>query len=174
MKIYEWIKNFIELEEKYNKRIFTVTELANISGVKLNYARNETNRLLNKKIIQRIYWGLYSYKIPDITELVFQIDREAYLTADTILYENNMILQKPGMHVCFTLKHHGRTNVKHTMMGDIFFHKVSKKIYKHPGYNNKVPLTQAINDYLYISKKNGIDPYAKYKFTNIHFYENKK
>lgn len=163
MEIYKWIKFFLELEEKYNKRLFSVTELANISNVKLNYARNEINRLYKKGILKRIYQGLYSYKNPDITELISQIDQYAYITADTILYENNIINQKPEMIVCFTLKHHGRTRIKRTQIGSIVFHKVKATIYNQPK-DLKASLKQAINDYLYISKTKGVDPYSQYTF----------
>ncbi len=162
MKIYNWINILNKLSE--NKHIFSVPELANIADSTLSYARKQIFYLKQKGIIFPVYHGIYGYGKINIEEVISAIDHRAYLTADTILYENNIILQKPNIITCFSSTYHGRTRIKNTTIGKIIFHKIRKNIYLFPEKTLKATSEQALLDFIYISLKKGIDPLAKVKF----------
>lgn len=168
MKAREW-SSYLERQRRvYGKRLFTITELANAAGASSDGFYVELSRLRDYGIIQRYGRGIYGLPGIDSPEILLaQLDPRAYITASYGLYLHNLISQVPVQIIAFTDRRHGRSRIRRTPAGTFRFVTVSPPVYRPPEQGLVAPAAQALYDYYYISRKEGVDPKTRVSFRGL-------
>jgi hypothetical protein len=156
MKTLEWRAYLEEQNRAYGKRLFSVTELANVARTSSHNVNVELERLRLKGVIERYARGTYG--MPNAVgaeDLVRVLDRAAYITADTALHRHGMITQVPTRYTCFTNRRHNRSRERRTPVGRFVFVCVKDSIYARPKEETMAPPEQAFLDFIYICRLRG-------------------
>jgi len=168
MKASAWRKYFEEQRERYGKVLFTLTELVNVAGVSAAALNVELARLRRQEIIVRYAHGLYG--MPGAVSpqlLVPAIDSHAYITGHYALYGHQMVTQMPVAVTCFTDRRSPRAQQRVTPVGRLIFICVRSSVYLPLPEAATAPPAQALCDYVYVSRRHGVQPEALVTFRNL-------
>ena len=166
MKALDWQRYLETARKSHGKTVFTVTELANVSGSTPQVLNVELGRLCKQGIIVRYARGQYG--LPDAVtpeQLLPFLDPQAYLTGVFALHCHNLITQIPVEITCFTNRRHNRSRVRMTPLGRFTFVCVQQPVYA------PVALVagpeQALCDYVFLMRRRGIAPLSQVTFRGL-------
>lgn len=168
MKALEWVRFFTAQREYHGKRVFTVTELANVADASLTVMNVELGRLVKQGVIRR--WVPGRYGLPDgvtAAELATAIDSDAYVTGAYALAHHGFITQVPQEIECFTRRRHNRSRRRRTPLGTLVFVCVSPRIHDRPQSGGMAEAPQAVCDLVTSLRRRGLDPRSLYTFRNL-------
>ncbi len=168
MRANAWRQYLEEQRERYGKVLFTRTELANVAGASQAALNVELARLRRQGILVRHAHGLYG--MPGAVSpqsLVPAIDSHAYITGHYALYEHQMVTQTPATITCFTDRRSPRARQRITSVGRLIFVCVRSRVYLPVPEAAIAPPPQALCDYVYLSRRDGVDPEALVTFRNL-------
>lgn len=164
----QWRRFLQDQERLHNKKVFTVTELANICGSSPHVLNVQLQRLCTQQILVRYARGRYGR--PDSVtpeSLVGQVDGGAYITGAYALYRHNLITQAPAEITCFTNRRHNRSRVRSSPVGRFAFVCVGPRIYCPPGEDPFAQPEQAMCDLVFLLRRNGLDARSQYTFRHL-------
>lgn len=165
MKARDW-QRYLENERKtQGKTVFTVTELANVSGSTPHVLNVELDRLCKQGIIVRYARGRYG--LPDAAtpeQLVPYLDPHAYITGAFALHRHNLITQMPVEITCFTNRRHNRSRVRATPVGRFTFVCVQSAVYAPPADGVLAGPEQALCDCVWLLRRRGVAPASQVTF----------
>jgi len=169
MKARDW-QRYLETERKlHGKTVFSVTELANVSGSKPHVLNVELDRLRKQGIVVRYAQGRYG--LPDVVTpetLLPHLDTQAYLTGAFALHRHNLITQIPAEITCFTNRRHNRSRVRTTPVGRFTFVCVQSPVYAPPQEGVLAGPGQALCDYVFLMRRRGVAPASQVTFRGLH------
>ena len=148
--------------------MFTVSELANISGTDAHAANVGLGRLLKAGLIVRYAQGRYG--LPGVVhaeDLVPQLDSCAYITGHWLLHSANLVDQRPTMITCFTSRRHNRSRIRQTPFGRVEFTTVQPPVYARPLARAIAVPEQAICDFVYLCLRGGLRPDSLVRFRSL-------
>jgi len=163
-----WRKYLEQQRKQYGKVLFTRTELANVAHVSPAALNVELARLRRQEIIVRYAHGLYG--MPDAVSpqfLVSAIDSHAYITGHYALYDCQMVTQMPVTITCFSDRRSPRAQERITSVGRLTFVCVRSSVYSPVREAAIAPPPQALCDYVYLSRRYGVEPEALVTFRNL-------
>jgi hypothetical protein len=165
MKARDW-QRYLENERKtQGKAVFTVTELANVSGSTPHVLNVELDRLCKQGIIVRYARGRYGLPEAVIPEqLLPYLDTHAYITGAFALHRHNLITQMPVEVTCFTNRRHNRSRVRTTPVGRFTFVCVQSAVYAPPAEGVLAGPEQALCDYVWLMRQRGFAPASQVTF----------
>ncbi len=168
MKARQW-QRYLESEARlHGKTIFTVTELANVSGSSPHALNVELDRLIDQQVIMRYARGRYGLPgAVDAETLLPQLDASAYITGAYALFRRNIVMQAPANICCFTNRRHNRSRVRVTAAGRFTFVCVRPPIYAPPADAVLAPPEQALFDLVLTMRRDGIDPLSQFTFAHL-------
>ena len=168
MKANAWRKFLDEQREQHGKVLFTVTELANIAGVSRAALNVELARLRQQAILVKYAHGLYGLPgAVSVETLVAAIDPHAYITGHYALYVHNLVTQMPLTVTCFTDRRSPRARERGTPVGRLAFVCVRSGVYGPVPERLIAPPDQALCDYVYLARRQGVRPEALVTFRNL-------
>lgn len=159
MKASEWQRYLESQRRLHGKTIFTVTELANVSGSSPHALNVELERLCKRQLLIRYARGKYG--LPEAgtpEELLPYLDFGAYVTGAYALHRHNLTTQVPTEIVCFTNRRHGRSRVRLTAAGKFVFTCVRPPLYAPPADGVLAAPEQALCDWVLTMLRRGLDP----------------
>jgi hypothetical protein len=168
MKARNWSRYLEEQSREHGKRLFTITELANVARTSIGNLNVELSRLRKYGVIQRYARGIYG--LPGINSpeiLLPELDSHAYITGSFALFFHNLISQIPVQITSFTDRRHGNARVRMTPMGTYRFVSVKTPIYAPPEDGIIAGAEQALCDFVYLSRRDGTDPNIQVSFRNL-------
>jgi len=168
MKALAWRKFLEEQRDRHGKVLFTVTELANVAGASRAALNVELARLRSQEIIAKYAHGLYGLPgavSPEV--LVPAIDSHAYITGHYALYRHNLVPQTPTSITCFTDRRSARARERATPLGHLLFVCVRSEVYSPVPGGSIAPPAQALCDYVYLLRRQGIAPEALVTFRGL-------
>lgn len=169
MKTTKWQKFFEEQKEVHNKKLFTINELVNVSGTTSEALNVELYRLMQRNIVDRYARGVYGLKNEVEQEnLVRYLDEKAYITGFFVLERHGMITQIPSKITCFTNRRHDRSRERITPIGRYEFVCVNETIYVPPKEGIMTEPEQALFDFVYLMRHNGVNAQSIVTFRNLH------
>lgn len=168
MKSREWQRFLADQRQRYGKRSFTLTELANVADASRAVIKVEVGRLVQQGIMVRYSRG--NYGLPDAVhpeELLPGIDPFAYITGAYALHRHNLVTQVPTEITCFTNRRHNLSRVRQTPAGQLVFVCVSARVYHPPEAGLIAAPAQALCDFAYLACRHGADPQALATFRRM-------
>ena len=168
MKTLKWKTLLEEQERRFNKVLFTVTELAHVANTSPRVLNVELNRLRKQKILEQYARGTYG--LPDRAtpeDLLPYLDPMAYITGAYALFRHNIIMQVPSTITCFTSKRHNRSRIRATAIGKFEFQCVKEVIFSPPPGGIVCPPEQALCDCVYMMRRRGVNPQSVFSFRNL-------
>jgi hypothetical protein len=157
MNTREWQRLLAE-HAKQGKLLFTVTELANASGVPRGAVNVEMARLVKYGVVVRYARGLYG--LPDTTvppeKAVQSLDALAYVTGAYALMRHGLITQVPSVITAFTTQRHFNRELQ-APVGRLRFVCVQPPVYSYRASGMAEP-EQALCDFVYLCRRRGTDP----------------
>jgi hypothetical protein len=168
MKAREW-RDFLEEQRNvHGKALFTVTELANVGAVRRNALNVELSRLRRQGIVVRYAHGLYGLPgAASVEDLVIAIDGHAYMTGIYALHLHRLITQVPTVITCFTDRRSARARIRSTPAGRFVFICVRSRVYDQPAGRPIAAPEQALCDFVYLCRRDGVDPASQVTFRNL-------
>jgi hypothetical protein len=154
--------------DRHGKVLFTVTELAHVAGVSPAALNVELARLRRRSILVRYTQGLYG--LPDavnVETLVSAVDSHAYVTGHYALYAHHLVTQVPTTVTCFTDRRSPRARERRTLLGRLVFVCVRSSVYAPPPERPLASVTQALCDYVYLSRLQGVRPESLLSFRDL-------
>jgi predicted transcriptional regulator of viral defense system len=168
MKFIEWFHFFNDYAARSNKYFFSVTELANATGIPGKNLNTELYRLRKQGLVTRYWQGVYGLSGRIVPEHLLKVmDPGAYITGSYALYEHRLITQVPVILTCFTNRRHGRLRQTRTPAGAFIFIMVKKGIYAYPQTGILAPPEQALCDFFYHTRKAGVRPESQVTFIGL-------
>ena len=168
MKARDWSRYLEEQSREHGKRLFTITELANVARTSIGNLNVELSRLRKYGIIERYGRGIYG--LPGINSpevLLSELDSHAYITGGSALFLHHLISQIPVQITAFTDRRHGKARIRMTPMGAFRFVSVRAPIYAPPADGIIAGAEQALCDFVYLSRRDGTDPNIQVSFRNL-------
>ena len=168
MKAREWMRFFVEQRQRHGKRLFTVTELANVADASPATMNVELGRLVGQGVIRR--WVAGRYGLPEgiaAADLAAAIDSQAYVTGAYALAHHGLITQQPREIDCFTLRRHNRSRRRPTPLGDFVFVCANRRLHSLPEGERLAPPEQAFCDLHFIMRRRSLDPQSLYTFRKL-------
>ena len=157
MKARAWQRFLDEQQRLHGKRIFTLTELASVSGASRAVAKVEVGRLVRQGVMARFARDRYGLPAAvDPETLLPHLDGLAYITGLYALHRHGLITQVPSEIVCFTLRRHNRSRVRETPAGRFVFVCVSARLYDPPSGGVLAGPEQALCDSIYLTRRQGL------------------
>jgi hypothetical protein len=169
MKAREWQRYLEAARKTHGKTVFTVTELANVSGSTPQVLNVELNRLCKQGIITRYARGQYG--LPEAVtpeQLASFLDPQAYITGAFALHRHNLITQIPVEITCFTNRRHNLSRVRPTPLGRFTFVCVQSPVYTPPSVGVMAGPEQALCDYVFLMRRRGLIPSSQVTFCGLH------
>lgn len=168
MKANTWRQFLEQQRDRHGKVLYTVTELANVAGVSRAALNVELSRLREQSIIVKYAHGLYGLPGAVSAEtLVPAIDSHAYITGHYALHVHNLVTQVPTTVTCFTDRRSPRARERDTPVGRLVFVCVRSSVYAPEFQGPMAPPAQALCDYAYLSRRQGIRPEALVTFRDL-------
>jgi len=99
--------------------------------------------------------------------LVSAIDSHAYITGHYALYDCQMVTQMPVTITCFTDRRSPRAQKRITSVGRLSFVCVRGSVYLPVPEAAMAPPPQALCDYVYLSRRYGVEPESLVTFRNL-------
>jgi len=159
MTAIQWIKLLEYQFEKYNKRAFTITELAALSGMSRASLHVKLNRFVKSGVFVRYIHGLYGLKKWPPEQIINYFDTDAYCTGHYALFKNGFITQVPTTVTCFTNKRHMHSNRMPIESNAYILEFVlpSIKIFDSSARPNASP-ERAFCDFIFLCRDRGVTP----------------
>lgn len=157
MKALDWQRQLQTQHIQYGKAVFSVTELAHLSGSAPHVLNVELARLQKQQIIVRYAQGRYG--LPDVVTpeiLLPCLDSGAYITGMYALHRHNLVTQRPVEITCFTNRRHNRSRVRQTPLGRFVFICVAPSQYAPPADGSIALPEQALCDFVTLMQKQGL------------------
>ena len=168
MKSNAWRQFLDEQRVRHRKVLYTVTELANVADTSRSALNVELSRLREQGMLQKYAHGLYGPPGSVTVEmLVPAIDPHAYITGHYALRSHNLVTQLPTAITCFTDRRSPRARQRITPVGRLVFVCVRSPVYCPDPENVIVSPGQALCDYVYLSRRQGVRPEAVVSFRNF-------
>ena len=168
MNALQWKHFFDGQEEQHGKRLFTLAELANISGQSSKVLNVTLGRLRRAGVLARVTRGLYAAPgSVQPEEALPWVDDHAYLTGAWALFQRGVITQAPRVADCLTDRRPFR-KTRVTGAGTLVFHKVAPPIYGPPATGAMATVEQALCDLVWLAMRRGVDMRALYTFRRLH------
>ncbi len=168
MKTLAWQKFFEEQRELHGKLVFSVAELANAAKTTPHVVNTELGRLMARGVVARYAQGRYGLTTGVGPEhLLPAIDPGAYITGFYALYLHNLVTQVPSEITCFTNRRHNRTFSRATSVWKFRFICVSSVIHSKPAEAAIAPAEQALCDFVWLNRREGIEPRHLVTFLNL-------
>jgi hypothetical protein len=169
VKANAWRKFLEQHRDRHGKVLYTVTELANVAGVSRAALNVELARLREQTILAKYAHGLYGPPGAVSTEvLVSAIDSHAYMTGHYALHVHNLVTQLPTTVTCFTDRRSPRARQRDTPVGRLVFVCVRSGVYAPPPAGLLASPVQALCDYVYLARRQGVRPEALVTFRDLH------
>lgn len=127
----------------------------------------ELNELVERLEVRHAH-GLYG--MPGVVSpqsLVLAIDSHAYITGHYALYAQQMVTQAPVAITCFTDRRSPRARQRSTSVGRLVFVCIRSSVYLPVPEGAVAPPPQALCDYVYLSRRYGVEPEALVTFRNL-------
>lgn len=167
MKARAWQKYLEEQARQHKKFLFSITELANVSGTSRRAVNVELSRLRRYGLIERYGRGTYGLPTRVTPEILVPfLDRCAYITGSASLFHQGLITQLPAVATCFTSRRHSRSELA-TPAGRFAFVCVKAPVYKPPDNGIMAGPEQALCDYVYLMRRRGVVPESQVTFRNL-------
>jgi hypothetical protein len=168
VKANAW-RNFLEEQrDQHGKVLYTVTELANVAGASRAALNVQLARLREQAIVVKYAHGLYGLPGAVSAEiLVAAIDSHAYITGHYALYMHNLVTQVPTTITCFTDRRSPRARERNTPVGRFVFVCVRSGVYAPEPQCLVAPPAQALCDYVYLARRQGVRPESLVTFRNL-------
>jgi len=165
VKTTDWQKFLTRQQAEEGKRIFSVTELANVADASPAVINVALGRLVRQGVIRRYVPGKYGLSVGVLVEdLVAAIDSDAYVTGAAVLARNGFITQVPRVIECFTRRRHNRSRERKSALGTLVF--VCPRIHAFPAGGVAGP-AEALCDLWYTALRRGLDPRSLYTFRKL-------
>ncbi len=168
MKLFSWHKTLESQHLKYGKDLYTISELAHLSGHSPKVLNVELSRLVKQGVIARYAKGLYGrpngVKAEDILPF---LDKHSYITAAYALSRYNLVTQFINRVTCFTNRRHNRSRLRETPLGTFEFISVSPSLYKPPAKGLIASKEQALLEYIYLCRRKGLNPWSLVSFRKL-------
>ncbi len=169
MKTLDWHRCLERQRVMHNKTVFTVTELANLSGSASAGLSTELSRLVRRGVLARYAAGKYGLPgavTPDV--LLPHLDAGAYMTGFYALSRHNLVTQLPLEITCLTNRRHNRSRVRQTPVGRFTFVCVRPPLYAPLPEGVLAPPEQALCDFVFIMCRRGVTPESHVTFRELH------
>lgn len=168
MRAIDWQQFLQEQRDRYGKVVFTPTELANAASQDWPALKGALRRLVARGVIARYAEGRYGLPgAVSVEALARSLDPAAYVSGMYALYRHQLITQVPTQIDCFTNRRHNRSRVRTSSLGRIVFVCVTGPVYACPKEDIIAPPEQALCDYVYLCRKQGIDSSGIVTFRNL-------
>lgn len=166
MKTRVW-QSLLAAQAQLGKTLFTLTELANLSGAPRLNVNVEMTRLVKYGVIVRHAKGLYGLSDRDvpIEQLLASMDPHAYVTGAYALMRHGLVTQVPTVVTCFTTRRHFRREMQ-TSAGSFEFVCVKPPVY-HSAPTGLADPEQALCDFVYISLRRRQNPTGLLTFRGL-------
>lgn len=175
MRAIDWQQFLQEQRDRHGKVVFTTTELANVSSQDWPSLKGALRRLVARGVMQRYVEGRYGLPGAVAVEaLVRSLDPAAYVSGIYALYRHQLITQVPSEIHCFTDRRHNKSRVRNSSLGRIVFICVTGSAYAYPNEGIIAPPEQALCDYVYLCRKQGVDSSSIVTFRNLNRLETDK
>ncbi len=159
MKAFAWQAFLQQQRDQHGKVLFTVTELANVAGISPGALNVELARLRQRGVVAKYAHGLYGLPGAVSAEaLLSAIDTHAYITGHYALFTHHLVTQTPTAITCFTDRRSPRARERSTPLGRMEFVCVRSRVYAPPRDRPMASPTQALCDYVYLSRRQGVRP----------------
>ena len=167
MKTLKW-QQYLEEQLVQGKKLFTVAELANVAATSHHALNVELERLTKRRVLEKYARGIYGAPNKAApADLVRYLDAHAYITSAYALFCHGIITQTPKTFTCFTDRRHNRSRVRKTSLGRFIFVTVKKPRYAPPADALIAPGEQALYDFVYLMRRQGINPRNVVTFRNL-------
>jgi hypothetical protein len=168
VKMNAWRDFLQEQREQHGKVLFTVTELAHVAGVSRAALNVELSRLRQQAILAKYAHGLYGLPgAVNVESVVAAIDSHAYISGHYALYRHHLVSQMPTAITCLTDRRSPRARERDTPLGRLVFVCVRSSVYAPAPEHPIAPPAQALCDYVYLSRRQGVRPEALLTFRNL-------
>ncbi len=174
MKALRWNAYLEEQNRIHGKKLFCVTELANVAGTSAQAVNVTLGRLRTQGIVERYARGIYG--LPGVVaaeDLIGVLDRSAYITAGSVLYQHGIVTQASTRHTCFTNRRHNRSRERTTPCGRFVFVCVKSPVYAPPSEGVAAPPEQALFDLVYMCRLKGVTARTVVTFRNLDRLDNR-
>ncbi len=169
MKANVWQAFFQQQRDQHGKVLFTVTELANVAGISPAALNVELARLRQRGVVVKYAHGLYGLPgAVSVEALLAAIDSHAYITAHYALYTHHLVTQVPTFITCFTDRRSPRARERSTPVGRMEFVCVRSRVYAPSPDRPVASPSQALCDYVYRSRRQGVRPENLVTFRQLH------
>ncbi len=167
MKALDWKRYLDGQAEQHGKRVFTLAELAHISGRSGAALNVELTRLRKSKLLERIARGIYAAPgRATLTDVLPWMDDRAYVTGAYVLYAQGFITQIPSEIICFTDRRHFQS-VRVTSVGRLRFAVIKPPVYAPPSKGCLASSAQALCDLGWMADREGTDLRSLYTFRKL-------
>lgn len=157
-----------EQRQEQGKVLFSVTEMANVSGASRNAVNVEMSRLMAQGLVVRYAHGLYGAPGGvSLEALVSCIDDGAYITGLYALSHHNLVTQAASAITCFTNRYSPRGRDRLTPLGRLVFVRIRGRIYNPPRNDRMAGPEQALCDFVYMSRRRGIQATSQATFQHL-------
>jgi len=168
MNAHKWRDYLEEQLREHGKRIFTLSELANVRGASRESLNVELSRLLERRILVRYAHGIYGLPGAVYPEaLLPEIDSSAYITGLHALFVHGLVTQVPTAISCFTRRRSSRSRVRETAAGRFVFSSIRSRVYELPPEGVLAGPEQALSDFVYSCRRDGVDARSQVTFQNL-------
>jgi hypothetical protein len=169
VKANAWQAFFQQQRDQHDKVLFTVTELAHVAGISPAALNVELARLRQRAVVVKYAHGLYGLPgAVSVEALLPAIDPHAYITAHYALYTHHLVTQTPTVITCFTDRRSPRSRERSTPVGRLEFVCVRSGVYAPPLDRPVAPPSQALCDYVYLSRRQRVRPENLVTFRQLH------
>jgi hypothetical protein len=169
VKASAWQTFLQQQRDQHGKVLFTVTELAHVAGVSPAALNTELARLRQRAILVQYAHGLYGLPgAVSVETLVPAVDSHAYITGHYGLWAHNLVTQVPTVVTCFSDRRSPRARERSTPVGRLVFVCVRSSVYAPPLDQSIASPVQALCDYIYLSRRQGVRPEALLSFRDLH------
>lgn len=168
MKARDWQRFFDDQRRRHDKVLYTVTELANVSGASRNALNVELSRLITQGVVVRYAHGVYGPPADVAPEmLVACLDTRAYITGTHALLQHNLVTQVPARITCFTDRHISKGRERETPVGRFRFVCVRSCVYNLPPRGHMAGPEQALYDFVYLARREGVRAGSQLTFRRL-------
>ena len=167
MKALDWKRYLDGQVEQHAKRVFTLAELAHISGRSGAALNVELTRLRKSKLLERVARGVYAAPgRATLLDVLPWIDDRAYVTGAYALHAQGFITQTPSEIICFTDRRHFRS-ARVTSVGRLRFVVIKPPVYAPPKKGCLASPEQALCDLGWMADRAGTDLRSLYTFRKL-------
>jgi hypothetical protein len=169
VKATAWQAFFQQQRDQHGKVLFTVTELAHVAGISPAALNVELARLRQRAVVVKYAHGLYGLPgAVSVEALLPAIDSHGYITAHYALYTHHLVTQVPTVITCFTDRRSPRARERSTPVGRLEFVCVRSAVYAPPPDRPMASPSQALCDYVYLSRRQAVRPENLVTFRQLH------